>query len=189
MSLNYTLENNIESMLMRYGLRMDNVNPFAPGPKLPNYNDLGSEEFYNNCNEDTKMKVIKEFVFKENYFRIVDLKLFLPNFKIDKEESFIFENILYAIAISLENESIKFNLYKTIKDKIEKLLNNKEFIKIFSKDFQLRAIFSPKEQLYSDLKIEITNFIGDKLNEMGIIDKINEELPKIIMKDLEKETI
>lgn len=189
MSMNYTLENNIETMLMEYGIRMDNVNPFAPGPKLPNYKDLVSEESYDKCNEDTKMKLIKEFVFKENYFRIINFKLFFPNFKIDEEESFILEDLLYSISISLENKSIGFIYNKVINTKIVKLLNNKEFIKFFSKEFQMSAIFSSKEQSFRDLKIEITNLIGDKLNELGIVDKINAELPILIMRNLEKETI
>jgi hypothetical protein len=180
-----TLENNIESMLFRYGLRMDNVNPFAPGPKLPCYNDLVAKEDYDKCDEDTKMKLIKEFVFEENYFRIINLELFLPNFKIEQEENFILGNILYSIGISLENENIRFVFYKRINDKIEKLLIKKEFIKNFSKKFQMITIFLPKEQLVSDLKIEITNLIGDKLKELRITNKINVELPKIIMGYLE----
>jgi hypothetical protein len=69
-------------------------------------------------------------------------------------------------------------------DYIREIAINNKFIKMFSKEFQAKAIFMSFDKLTINIYKEVEKSILNKIVELGIFNKLEVELPKLILKDL-----
>ena len=149
----------------------------------------GLELEYKNADEDFKLKTIKKFLSKNNCFKIIDWKFFFTNPNIiDMYEQKMLKIIFNSIVINCNDNTVSFVFYSEFDDYIRDLTKNKDFINViskeFSKEFQVKTIFLPDEQISLSLIAEIVNLIGEKITELGVLEKFEVELPKLILNDL-----
>jgi hypothetical protein len=158
-------------------------NDYTYGFDLPKKIDLISLTGtpYDECREETKSKLIQEFVWEKNRIRILDWKLFLPNLKINKQEEEILKYTFESIKIHYVNKTFKYEFRLRHNGNIETMVKNKDFVSRLSKEFQLKAIFLPKNLLSTEIRNEITILIGNKTKKLGIVEKIKFNLPILIM--------
>ena len=177
-----TLNNKINEMFKGCGLRMvgNNSDSLTFNSSLPTKFDLNF--MYDNCNEETKISFIKEFLYSENHFEIFDWKFFLPNLEVNKQEMGILTQIFASANIYYRNESFRCRFRRLKKTHLQSMLTNKYFIERLPKDFQLKALFLPNNQAVFELKREIAELIVGKISETNV----NIILPKLIMNNLDK---
>ena len=76
-------------------------------------------------------------------------------------------------------------MFRNVKENLELMVKNKDFVERLSTEFQLKVIFSQNSLLLEETKKEMTKLIGNKMKELGIVEKIKVELPKLIMDNLD----
>jgi hypothetical protein len=159
---------------------------YTYGFDLPNKIDLISLAgiSYVECSEETKLNLIQKSVWEKNRIRILDWKLFLPNLEINKQEEAILKYTFESIKIHYVNKSFKFEFQLRPNINLGIMIKNKDFVDRLSKEFQLKAIFLPKNLLSKEIRKEISILIGNKTKEFDIIEKINFNLPRLILDNL-----
>jgi hypothetical protein len=137
------------------------------------------------CSEETKIEIIKTHIYAENHFRIIDWEFFLPNLIINQLEEKALMNILYSYRIFYIGGRFKFVTNNLGNQQLEKTLNNKDFVKNFSKELQMKAVFSTDKEVWKQIKKEIIQMITIKLIRLNFKEKINVILPKLILDSFE----
>ena len=95
-----TLNRDIIKILEQCGISLRG-NDYTYGFDLPRKYDLISLSGvpYDKCDEETKLQLIQEYIWKKNSIRILNWKFFLPNLKTNKLEEEIFEYVLKDIQV------------------------------------------------------------------------------------------
>ena len=177
------LNKTIDALFEKNGLKLVENDKFKPGYYLPDKSELSA---YESKNEAAKLKLIKNFVYKENHLEVINWELFLPNIKTNKDEERIIKYIFDSVRIQCINGYFKITFHNLINFLLKDILNNKDFIKLFSNEFQVKAIFSSDVQMYVELRKVILTLIEAKINELGIKDTVDVELPNLIMNYLDQ---
>ena len=180
-----TLNRDIIKILEQCGISLRG-NDYTYGFDLPRKYDLISLSGvpYDKCDEETKLQLIQEYIWKKNSIRILNWKFFLPNLKTNKLEEEIFEYVLKDIRIYYVDNVFKF-MFRNVKENLELMVKNKDFVERLSTEFQLKVIFSQNSLLLEETKKEMTKLICNKMKELKKKKKIKVELPKLIMDNLD----
>ena len=189
----YTKDKNIDEMLKECGLTLIGNNAYSDSYLLPEKNDLihlaETEIEYENYDEDLKIKSAIIFLSIHNQFKIINWQFFFTNpCNFNVKEQIVLESIFKSFGIYYENKKFRFSNSVLSDQYIDELAKKKEFVmklsKEFSKEFQLKSIFLPAEQISLRIKTEMVKLIGGKIVDLGIIKKIEVELPKLIFKKI-----
>jgi hypothetical protein len=181
------LELNIDKMFSKYGVKLTGNNRLSKSINLPKESDLKAlfGTFYTHTNSNSKKDLINKYVFKRNFFQILDSTSFLPDLKICNLNELNLNFFLDTVLIFYKDKKISCMFPSESNKYLKSQSKNKEFIKHFSKEFQLKNIFLDPEQTFFELKQEITNIIEKRLMELGFMEIANKEFPKVVMKFLD----
>jgi hypothetical protein len=183
--MKYTKDIRISNMFEKCGMMLKSNDDFYDNHTLPEKNDLMfiTEPEYENADAASKLETINKFLFEKNHFRIIDWKFFFANSEIGyNNEKEMLGKVIGSLRIYYENNVLRFSNHFEADNYINELAKNKEFMKIFSKEFQVKATFLSVDQMM--LKKEIITLIGDKIKSLDFFKKIEVELPNLILKDL-----
>jgi hypothetical protein len=182
------MNSSIEEMLKVCGVKIIQHNSLSYGVALPKKTNLYNvnETSYEDWDDETKLNKISEYISKENHFLPINWEFFFPNLNFNKLEEDSMISLFQSIRIFHINYKFKMIFRNLPLRFLKYLLNNKDFIKCFSKEFQMKVILLPIERLYGDFEKEIEKIIEDKIIELGIEQKLEMDLPIIIMKNLDK---
>ena len=184
MNLNTILDNKINALFNDLGIKLVENSPILNGLNLPNKSDLKAlfGFVYNERNENSSILLIKNYIFRRNHFRIVHDNFLLFE-KTELQTDSILNNILKSAKIMYIDNKFRCTFPYDSYEDFKILLLNKEFIEQLPKEFQLKAIFSSNE-LFLVLGVEIKNLIEERLTVLGVKEKSNIDLPKLIMDNL-----
>ena len=187
--MNTSLEFVIDDFFKGYGLKLINPNTNLH-INIPTKEDLEMNTLantpYDQCEEDVKVRIINEFICKKNCLRISDYKLFLPNLKFNNQEEGSVEYIFKTVSIIHSNESQRIIFRTSITNQFKSLFNTRDYFKNLSNEFQMKAIFSPVDKLNWQFRREVKKLVINRLIELNIIEKMNVEIPTLIMNHLDK---
>jgi hypothetical protein len=180
------LESKITEMFKCFSIKIyDNNNIFGTY-RLPNVNKF--KLYYPDfkyLSSENKIKIVKNFIYDNNHFRITKWNFFFPNLDINQTDEKHLIRFLNSLEIKFINEEIKIFFLNAHLLEIEELLVNKNFLKEFTKDFQIKSIFLTKEKTLQKIGSELIELISRKLTEKGFKAAAGNELPKLILANLE----
>jgi hypothetical protein len=180
------LESKITEMFKYFSIKIyDNNNIFGTY-RFPNVNKfkLYYPDFKYSSSEN-KIKIVKNFIYDNNHFRITKWNFFFPNLDINQTDEKHLIRFLNSLEIKFINEEIKIFFLNAHLLEIEELLVNKNFLKEFAEDFQIKSIFLTKEKTLQKIGSELIELISSKLTETGFKAVADNELPKLILANLE----
>jgi hypothetical protein len=180
------LEFNIDKMFSKSGVKLIGYNRLSKSINLPKESDLNAlfGTFHTHTN-NSKKDLINKYVFRRNFFQIINSTSFLPDLKINNLNELNLYFFLDTALIFYKDKKISCMFPIESNKYLKTQSKNKEFLKQFSKDFQLKNIFIDSEQSFFELKQEITNVIEKRLMELGFMEVANEEFPNVVMKFLD----
>lgn len=178
----------IGSIFSECGIKLVNSNTISNEIILPNKKDMETmfSFHYYGRDENTIMNLISNFIFEKNYFRIPDWNCFLPDFNANNQEAISLKYIFEYTDIRYQNRNLNCVFPYEIYKHLELLMKNKDFLKLFSTETQLKGTFTVNEYFLLKLKIEFGHIIVEKLLKSGFTEKADIEFPKFIMKHLEQ---
>jgi hypothetical protein len=178
---------NVNEIFNECGLKILENKSLINNFDLPKLKDLIiSYPDFEIYSEESKIEIIKTHIYAESHFQIINWKFFLPNLIISQLEENALMNIIYSYRIFFIGGRFKFVTNNLGSQQLEKILNNKDFVKNFSKELQMKAVFSTDKEVYKQIKKEIIQMITIKLIRLKFKDKINVILPKLIMDSLKQ---
>ena len=185
MEMKVTLEQNIEVLLNVYGLKMHKNYKFRSGINLPKRRDLltSEREKYKSKSEAKKIKIINELLYKDNHLEISNWELFIPNLKNNEDESLL-NYIFHNVRILYSNGEFNYHFHNLIDFLIVDTLNNKYLTDRFSKEFQLKKMFSSNSKMTKQLRKEFLILIDAKIIDMKIKEVLDTVLPKLVLDEL-----
>jgi hypothetical protein len=184
-----TLEKNIDILFNKYGLELRKNDKSEFGIYLPIKADLltSKRDNYESKRKTTKINAIKKILCKKNHFKISKWEIFLPNLKInDDKDKRILKYIFACAEIHYSKGELIYSFHNLYDEFIPDVLNNKDLINIFSKEFQLKKMFTPNNEMINQLQLEFLGLIEMKMKEFGIKNILEIELPEIILNTIDK---
>jgi hypothetical protein len=187
--MNDDLDNIVLDMFDQYGLKMIENNSIFWFHGIPNLNVLKNiySIFEENSYEE-KTDIIKKYLSKKNHFRITSWEFFFPYLKVNQLEEKQLKHFFNFFKIDLYEGNLRITFTKIMKYELMTILENKELSKKlllgFSKELQMKGIFVNNEQTRRKFKKEIVEFILSKLTNLAFEEKLEVELPNLIMKNL-----
>jgi hypothetical protein len=184
LNIKISVNNKITDIFNECGIKLrDNIS-ILPKVNLPNKRDLkyNYRSFYNEQDEASTLYYINKYIFRKNHFRIIDVELLIVDLKINKSMEYDVKNIIESLVIVFGNEKLINCVFPDFTHKyLESLMKNKEFIKHLSKEFQIKTTFSTNDQLLWQFEQEISKLIEQRLMKLNFKEKVEKELPKLIM--------
>ena len=177
--MNANLNIKVAAIFNECGLKLVENSELMHGIDVPNEGYVVAS--YDESTDETKMKLINDYIWDRNHFQISDWKLFFPSSNFNKFEEESIKYILELVRIIYRNEAFNYMFPGLTYKHLKLLLKNKNFIKLFSNEIQLKAIFLTNPQLQVELRKEIIKSIIDKVNDLGIKEKMHIELPKLVL--------
>ena len=184
-----TLKNDVEEMFKEFGVTIKHnmkTNEFVLPEKIDFFTHNSIP--YHEWDDETKIKQICEYIRKDNHFRIANCEFFLPTLELKEldRRTIIGFFIYFHFYMNNKNNDFEVVVYPVSEDFFINLRNNGDFVKCFSNKTQTKAIFLKHNQLYLEFEKEAKTLIKDKIIELGINERINVDLPKLIMKFLDE---
>ena len=173
-------------MFKECGLNLVKNNFSIAHPALPDEGDLFNytSSKYKNMDENLKLETIKEYISTRNHFRVFDWNFFISPKYLNKKEKADLNYFFNTSTFLIENNELVLVYDHLFDSDLKYLMNNKNFINDMSKEFQVKTVFSSKDQALNILIEEFGRLIEKKVIELGVLQKYNIDLPRFILNNL-----
>jgi hypothetical protein len=178
------LKTNIDEMFDDFGLKMVSDGDSSKGPILPNAITITTSNFTDH--KIFNIEQIKDFIYSKNHFIISDRDFFLSHLltNLDSNDSSILYSIFDSVRFSYIDDLLDLSFYNLSSKLFLNLSQSKIFMEQFTKSEQVKYIFSNDEKIINQIECNVAYLILNKINGLDIKNKLDVDLPKLILENL-----
>jgi hypothetical protein len=103
---------------------------------------------------------------------------------LDSNDSSILYSIFDSVRFSYIDDLLDLSFYNLSSKLFLNLSQSKIFMEQFTKSEQVKYIFSNDEKIINQIECNVVYLILNKINDLGIKNKLDVDLPKLILENL-----